>query len=241
MAEQTSGPGVPELPRGASCLECGYLLWGLSSSRCPECGRPFDPSDARSFRVGAKRAFKWWWKQPPLWTSVAACVLVFVWASAASSPVTRVRMGSPGIVSTGLSVLLLDYLFGLLGFLGRGASPGTGDSAGVKHRSGWRWLAIPLCWLLVFLGSTSDLPFRVRVSLSRDALEQAARMAMSGKPPSTPRWIGLYRVERIYKYGTGTVGFRLTGEKAIGFKLRPAPGITSDVPSPHYELEEWEW
>ncbi|HNQ24572.1 MAG TPA: hypothetical protein PKK06_15930 [Phycisphaerae bacterium] len=25
------------------CDKCGYLLIGLSESRCPECGRPFDP------------------------------------------------------------------------------------------------------------------------------------------------------------------------------------------------------
>ncbi len=32
------------------CLSCGYLLKGLSHSRCPECGRVFDANDARTFR-----------------------------------------------------------------------------------------------------------------------------------------------------------------------------------------------
>ena len=31
------------------CRKCGYALIGLSEARCPECGRPFDPADPRSF------------------------------------------------------------------------------------------------------------------------------------------------------------------------------------------------
>jgi len=27
------------------CLDCGYNLGGLSTHRCPECGRAFDPHD----------------------------------------------------------------------------------------------------------------------------------------------------------------------------------------------------
>lgn len=32
------------------CLGCGYLLTGLPENRCPECGRPFDPSDPATYR-----------------------------------------------------------------------------------------------------------------------------------------------------------------------------------------------
>lgn len=32
-----------EIPLG-HCQKCGYNLTGLSEPRCPECGRPFDPS-----------------------------------------------------------------------------------------------------------------------------------------------------------------------------------------------------
>ena len=35
--------------QGARCLSCGYLLYGLHDSRCPECGRQFDPSDGDTF------------------------------------------------------------------------------------------------------------------------------------------------------------------------------------------------
>src|SRR5262245_7833529 len=30
------------------CRDCGHLLRGAVSRRCPECGRPFDPEDART-------------------------------------------------------------------------------------------------------------------------------------------------------------------------------------------------
>jgi hypothetical protein len=31
------------------CRKCDYSLVGLSANRCPECGRPFDPADPRTF------------------------------------------------------------------------------------------------------------------------------------------------------------------------------------------------
>jgi hypothetical protein len=31
------------------CSACGYALHGLKERRCPECGRPFDPHDDRTF------------------------------------------------------------------------------------------------------------------------------------------------------------------------------------------------
>ena len=31
------------------CLDCHYSLKNLTEHRCPECGRPFDPNNPRSF------------------------------------------------------------------------------------------------------------------------------------------------------------------------------------------------
>ena len=36
-------------PAGIYCLTCRYDLRGLTSSRCPECGRVFDPNSASTF------------------------------------------------------------------------------------------------------------------------------------------------------------------------------------------------
>lgn len=41
---------MPYPPNDATCLQCGYPLRGLSTSRCPECGRAFDPLRPETFR-----------------------------------------------------------------------------------------------------------------------------------------------------------------------------------------------
>jgi hypothetical protein len=43
------------------CRGCGYALTGLTEARCPECGRPFDPSDRRTVdrRPRGWRARRW--------------------------------------------------------------------------------------------------------------------------------------------------------------------------------------
>lgn len=38
--------------QGGSCIGCGYALRGLSSGRCPECGREFDPNNPATFHQG---------------------------------------------------------------------------------------------------------------------------------------------------------------------------------------------
>lgn len=40
------------------CLGCGYVLDGLPEHRCPECGRPFDPDNPRTFKTA--RPYKRW-------------------------------------------------------------------------------------------------------------------------------------------------------------------------------------
>lgn len=39
------------IPDEARCLGCGYALRDLTTSRCPECGRAFDPADTRTMRT----------------------------------------------------------------------------------------------------------------------------------------------------------------------------------------------
>jgi hypothetical protein len=39
----------------AYCLGCRHNLRGLTEARCPECGRPFDPRDPRTWTTSAVR------------------------------------------------------------------------------------------------------------------------------------------------------------------------------------------
>jgi predicted RNA-binding Zn-ribbon protein involved in translation (DUF1610 family) len=43
------------LPEHARCLGCGYRLRSLREFVCPECGRPFDPEDPRTFYTDPDR------------------------------------------------------------------------------------------------------------------------------------------------------------------------------------------
>ena len=50
---------APVLDPSARCLGCGYLLRGLTTACCPECGRTFEPSDIMSVDVPERRRRIW--------------------------------------------------------------------------------------------------------------------------------------------------------------------------------------
>src|SRR6478672_832486 len=70
-----------------ACWECGYLLRGLTTPRCPECGRPFDPDDATTMNMGISVGpVKRFIMRPPGWPLyllTAGAALASLWAAAA--------------------------------------------------------------------------------------------------------------------------------------------------------------
>jgi hypothetical protein len=40
------------------CRYCDYILDGLPSNRCPECGRNFDPDDPRTYRLRTPQSLR---------------------------------------------------------------------------------------------------------------------------------------------------------------------------------------
>lgn len=70
-----------------ACWECGYLLRGLPSPRCPECGRPFNPADPLTMNMGVKvGALGRWLMRPPGWPLhllTTAAVMISLWACVA--------------------------------------------------------------------------------------------------------------------------------------------------------------
>lgn len=63
--------------REPRCIGCGYVLLGLDHPSCPECGRGFDPDEAKTYL--RRRPFVWhqyWW--PGIVLTVG---LGFVWAA----------------------------------------------------------------------------------------------------------------------------------------------------------------
>ena len=66
------------------CWGCGYMLRGVESAQCPECGRPFDRADRSSMNFGRAMGRFGRWAVSPLsgwgvWLGVVACGLV--WAT----------------------------------------------------------------------------------------------------------------------------------------------------------------
>ena len=69
-------------------------------------------------------------------------------------------------------------------------------------RESVRWLGVPLILGAVFLLTRTSVPFDVRLSMSRDAMDQAATEIIAGG--QTDRgWIGLYPVERVERTPNG--------------------------------------
>ena len=60
------------MPETACCRGCEYLLYGLPEPICPECGRSFDPLDARTYdRSTGRKRFRRWAGRRPLVLAVA--------------------------------------------------------------------------------------------------------------------------------------------------------------------------
>jgi hypothetical protein len=76
-------PGAPDLtPEQMRCPTCGYSVYGLTESRCPECGGEFSWDDVRRIAEGEDQdLFEHGWKRRPVRS------LLTTWYSAAFHPV----------------------------------------------------------------------------------------------------------------------------------------------------------
>ncbi len=98
-----------------------------------------------------------------------------------------------------------------------------------------RWMAIPLVLGAVFLLTETSVPSDVRLSLSRQAMDQAAAEVMAGG--STDRsWIGLYPAERVERITNG-MRFAIAGSGFID-QLGLAYS-TDDYPAGTYGTDEY--
>jgi hypothetical protein len=76
-----------------------------------------------------------------------------------------------------------------------------------------RWLVVPAAFGFVFVLTDLDVPYEVRLALSRDAMNEAAADVMAGG--TTDRtWIGLYPVERVEQIPHG-MRFLIAGSGMI--------------------------
>src|SRR4051812_4047956 len=110
-----------ETPRGR-CWGCGYDLRSIPSRNCPECGKAFDPDDARTMNMGKpplSRIGRWLLKPTGLWALIlagAATVLLMMVTGIPASPWpsgVELRYYAPWLfaLSTGSGWPGYSYLF----------------------------------------------------------------------------------------------------------------------------------
>ena len=71
------------------CLDCKYDLELLFSQTCPECGRPFDPSDSSTFATSLRRLI------PNEALASIACSLIYFVALYVDSQPSGIRHANP--------------------------------------------------------------------------------------------------------------------------------------------------
>ncbi len=93
---------------GARCLDCNYALRGLpASSRCPECGRPFDLRDPWTVWLPGRpnRVARWLLRPPPRIMRLLAplAVVCAAWG-------TRVPGYGSGALRLGIVLLVASFI-----------------------------------------------------------------------------------------------------------------------------------
>lgn len=223
MPERTVRP----LPFDACCPNCDYLLRGLRSTSCPECGRPFDPDVPETYRLGPRRRPLWWWGRrpvrPPVWHVMWGGAVLLVLAEGASKPY---GLDNPLTVLCILAagILFIDWTIGLLVAAVVTGRPGADFADDQQRGRWWRWLSAPLLLILATTVANTDLVLEIRYAASEKALLKATQDHLTGATHTTPLWIGWYHVESISTSPFGEVRF-ITGQSfvdPVGFECSVA-------------------
>jgi hypothetical protein len=201
------------------CWECGYLLRGLPTPRCPECGRRFDPADETSMNMGGDvSASKKWIMRPPGWplhllTGVA--LLISLWACVMPSRdgafvdliadifvtrygLRRLPWGTMFRLENPIQRFLAGFcLWSLIAviWMARRIARGITVKRLSKRRAApfayWRrWLVTPIIFGLTVLVCRTRLPTYAGFWLSKPWLDLAALQA---KANPYSRTIGLFQ------------------------------------------------
>lgn len=241
---------IPRMSVDASeqvrCLECGYCLGNPTRPVCPECGRPFDPDDPRTFRTIVFPWPAWSRRSPRLWhlrLVIAFCLVVL---KHPSEPSLNIPFLPACFAILMLPVVILDYAT-------RAAAAAwtrkhaLADTRAPGASARWRWWVAPACLALLTLAIDSDLPLRVRFALSEPALAREyharAKLFTIGRHSPTG-WIGLYHIRYIEFLPDGSLAFVCDGYKGhrTGFIYSAdgstPRGLTKQL-TPNWHVASW--
>jgi hypothetical protein len=183
------------------CLDCGYRLDNLQSTRCPECGRGFDLADpaTTSARGRLSTITRWaastgpakWLVPATLVVALGAVFLNVVWVGAVMLPMLFLCFAIAFIAIIYLPRRILLRIAIHRHRLAR-------QKLGVDRRRIWRCRAITLvAAVLVILSIPHQLAFSAsKAALRRVAIyEYEVRPAIDARP--TNIFVGVYRVRAI--------------------------------------------
>jgi hypothetical protein len=192
------------------CLGCGYVLDGLPGNRCPECGREFDPSIAKTFGP-----------RPPL-HPVKVLLLkpigwpTFLLAGGASVMWLLADHPSPHRAPWLPLAILLWFLIGiwcavrLLAILVVWVCNLNRRYRPVKHV--WRWLVPPALLALSVASDKYDAKFHIWFLLSKPAMERLVQQGAQSPPGTTlpDQTVGLFDANGIYVHASKGLMFCYT-------------------------------
>jgi hypothetical protein len=219
------GAGVPcDEPR---CIGCDYVLRGLASQRCPECGRHFDLGVlgtvnctgrplGRLRRASLDGSSKW------LTVSAAAAFCHSVWYSRAPGLDLRSLLVSIALWS---AVIVAWCVVIAIGWLTRVRL--HQDYAFL--RTARSHLIVPLLTACMLILNWFDAPLRIGFLLSQRQLMGALQeMENDGREHlSESRWVGVYKISAIDRRGY-SARFTIAGRSLKGMRY----GFAHDPSTP---------
>lgn len=190
---------IPEEPARGICFDCHYPLRSISSVHCPECGRPFDPTDRSTMNMGKPfgplaKALMGRMGVPTNLLSIGSMVALFVGGMLIGGPRSFV-------IAMWIAIVALSYQL-LRSLLARVFRRIYHQPVFIQRR-GIYVLSILLLYLLGITGIT----FRAAFELHRPLLDRFARHVHSEMPLLDVRhgsyWVGLFFFDDVHVAPSG--------------------------------------
>jgi hypothetical protein len=202
------------------CIDCNYPLHSLPANRCPECGRAFDPNDARTMNMGRPMgALVRWVIVPigwPLIIFMSPLTLGLLWLATSPSSYFVPEIGLIILWLLVVAVFSMVVVTLRLGVRHTYRQPAPPANLRTARRIG---IAFVLLVSVLF----SKLPMRIGFWTARAELQRMESAIRSGTPAMSlvGKRAGGYRISPLW-VGEHTIHFGLG--RGNDFFVRSAPG-----------------
>lgn len=229
------------LSETAVCLNCRYMLRGLESPVCPECGRQFDPSNPITYTHRSHRDICYRWIHPPRnwlrYILIGWAVVVLLLATDPGSPiydVPSVLIAGPNYWVRSVPTIRLSLA---MGFICLAIALQHAAMRKLRKRSRklgvappdsplMKWWWAPLCVSLVLSIAVYSWPIWIGFQLSRSSLEAVAKRQLAiGTGKLGRQNCGIYSLDGvlIYPLEHDVAFLSVDGKRYSGFIYSPDP------------------